>query len=243
MGVSISYRGDIDDPAKIDELIADMKIRCRALDWPCEEVDQRVLGKAYRFLGSEEVPTDTPGVYQGHSYMDLVPIDDRVRGVRIQPPNTETVYLTFNRAGHLCWYQEMPGQFSQDEKGFVTFSSEPGYYLEHDEPWVKTTGAIRSHILLVALFRYIQDHYISNLKVRDDTDFWETDDVDTLVREHRMMGALIGFFQKEDVAKALLEMSGLVEDVENVEVEPLDPHIEEEKPDWTEDWGVSAGEN
>jgi len=243
MGISISYRGDLDDPAKLDNLVADLKLKCRKLGWPCEEVDQRVLGKAYCFIGSEEVPTDTPGVHQGRAYMDLVPVDDRVRGVRIQPPGTETVFLTFNRAGRLCWYQEMPGQFSQDEKGFVSFSSEPGYYLEHDEPWVKTTGAVRSHILLVALLRYVRDHYIHNLKVSDDTDFWETDDVDGLVQEHRMMGAIIGLFQREDVAKAVADMVGLFEDVESVEVEPLDPRIEEEKPDWSEDWGVSAGEN
>ncbi|NOZ06549.1 MAG: hypothetical protein GXP41_09420 [Chloroflexi bacterium] len=247
MGISISYRGDLNDPSQIENLIADMKMKCRHLEWSCEDVDDRILGQAYCFLGSDETPTETPGLREGHAYMELVPVDERVRGVRIHPPGAEALSLTFNRTGHLCWYMEMPGKiapatFGSGDKAipFTTFTDEPGYYAQFDRPWVKTTGAIKSHALIVALLRYVRDHYIHNLQVQDDTGFWETNDADELIQEHRMMGAFIGLFKGEGGAKAIAEMVGL-EDVESVEL--MDPNIKVEKPEWTKDWGTSAGEN
>lgn len=247
MGIVITYEGDLDDPARVDELIADLKQRCRRIDWPCAVVDERILGQAYRYVDGGETPTDTPGVYTHTTYIAEESVDDRVRGVRIQPPGTETLVLTFNRSGRLASYRALPGRMIVEQRRLgrlvstrTTYTNEPGYYEMEEGGWVKTTGQLESHVMIVAMLRHVRDIYASNLMVEDDSRFWETGNLGQLEASHRSMGAIISSLREQDVAKALARLAGL-EDVD--EVEPLDPHLRAERPRHMKDWGISAGEN
>ncbi|MBX3060533.1 MAG: hypothetical protein KF770_29095 [Anaerolineae bacterium] len=147
--------------------------------------------------------TDRPGFQTGRLGLGLKPVDDRVRGLNIQPPGTETLTLTFNRAGKMVFYTAVPGRLEPAETGMgigMGIKEEPGFYLEHEVNWVKTTGQIKAHIQIVELLRDAQTHFISNLKVDDDTGFWKSGDRLQLVREHARIGRLHTQFPAIEIA-------------------------------------------
>jgi hypothetical protein len=116
---------------------------------------------------------------------------------------------------------------------------EPGFYYKYDQLWVKTTGAIESHIQICELLHHLQEKYISDLTVKDDTDFFHNGDERQLRREHKLIGGLIDLFNSPAGGKAIANALGL--DAEDVK--PVDPNIESTPPDWTRDRGISAGDN
>jgi uncharacterized protein CbrC (UPF0167 family) len=73
-------------------------LKANRLGWPYKEVDERILGQTYVYRGYSE----KDGI--GSVYSELAPIDERIRGVHLQPPKTETLVITFNRAGQLMQY-------------------------------------------------------------------------------------------------------------------------------------------
>ena len=93
----------------------------------------------------------------------------------------------------------------------MSFTQEPGYYLESSGHWVKTTGEVTSHVLIVALLRFLQDNYMSNLVVHDPTGFWDNLDMTALTQEHTRMQALIDLFQESDLVQDLLRLVGIVD--------------------------------
>lgn len=248
MGITISYRGTLDDPKLLDQLVVDVKQRCQKLGWPCVDVDKRIVGHAYRMVdqGLEE---ERPGLATGRVALVEVPVDDRIRGVMVHPPKTETLVLTFNREGRIIYYQPLPGRMLPPEEELPPnlpiimpprFTQEPGYYFEEPMGLVKTTGQVEAHIEIVGILRHIKEHYVSDLKVSDSGEYWETGNVAKLIRAHATMEAMIGIFSRPENTKKLLESMGF-EGIEKVE--PLDPELKSETPEHMKDWGISAHEN
>jgi hypothetical protein len=246
MSIIIRYEGSLDEPRRIRELILDLKLRCRQLEWSCEEVNERIIGEAYYH---QQTYGGGGGLAILNMMSNMLPqktVDDRMRGVYIQPPDSDTFMLTFNRTGHLMHYMALPGEMKITETEFgnaMSYSQEPGYYLESDGHWIKTTGDVSAHILIVALLRHLQKTYISNLEVTDQTDFWDTLDFKRLELEHGRMNAMLTFFRNPDNMKSILKSIG-IEDVEGVTAIPLDDiKMTFEKPDHMKEWGLAAHEN
>ena len=212
MGIVITYEGCLDDPARLDCLIEAVKQRCHHLQWPCQEVDQHIVGEAYYFIGDQETSGHRPGVSTVSAFFGQKAVDERIRGLLVHPPGTETLTLTFNPAGRLQYYQALPGRPYTTLAGYgMSFTQEPGYYLESSNHWVKTTGEVTSHVLIVALLRFLQDNYMSNLVVHDPTGFWDNVDMTALTQEHIRMQALIDLFQESDLVQDLLGLVGIAD--------------------------------
>lgn len=212
MGIVITYEGCLDDPTRLDCLIEEVRQRCRHLQWPCQDIDQRIIGEAYYFIGEQETPGQRSGVSTVSAFFGQKTVDERIRGLLVQPPGSETLTLTFNLAGQLLYYQALPGRPHTTLSGYgMSFTQEPGYYLTSSSQWVKTTGEVTSHVLIVALLRFLQQHYISNLIVHDATGFWDTLDMTALIQEHGRMQALINLFQASDMVKDLLRLVGIAD--------------------------------
>jgi hypothetical protein len=212
MSIVITYEGCLDDPARLDHLIEAVQQRCRHLQWPCQAVEQHIVGEAYYFLGDQETPGQRPGVSTVSAFFDQKTVDERIRGLFVHPPGTETLTLTFNPAGQLQCYQALPGRPYTTLAGYgMSFTQEPGYYLANSSPWVKTTGEVTSHVLIVALLRFLQSHYMSNVVVHDPTGFWDTLDITALTQEHMRMQTLIDLFQESDLVKDLLQLVGITD--------------------------------
>lgn len=194
MSITINYEGTLDDPSRITEFIYDMKFHCRKLDWPCNEVNNRILGDAYYYLGNEQENDEELEMDKMALFIGQKPIDDRIKGVLIEPPGTENLSLTFNRAGELV---------------------------------------------------NLQAHHISDLDVKDGTQFWDDLDLKGLQWEHGRMNALLNYFRKPDTIKSILEAAGIeVEDMENIRViTPDELNVRPDPPKHMKEWGISAYEN
>lgn len=74
-------------------------------------------------------------------------------------PQAEPLNLTFGENGGLCSYID----------------------YKQTQLFVKTQFAgIEAHITIVKLFKYLKKHYIFNLKVYDEGEYWETIDINKL---------------------------------------------------------------
>ena len=170
------------------------------------------VGEAYYFIGSQETPDHRPGVSTVSVCLGQKAADERIRGLLVHPPGIETLTLTFNSAGQIQYYQALPGRPHTTLAGYrMCFTQEPGYYLESSNHWVKTTGEVTAHVLVVALLRFLQDNYMGNLVVHDPTGFWDNVDMTALTQEHTRMQALIDLFQESDLVQDLLRLVGIAD--------------------------------
>lgn len=201
MGIVIAYKGSLNDPTVLGTLLEDMRRCATVFDWKCRDLSYAVSGVA-----------------MGQSFSDdrRCLVEDEITGINILPPGTGTFTLTFNRRGKLAQYIEIPRQLLANQNSSETF------YLE-STPWVKTTGEIDSHILILVLLRRIKTRYMRDLEVEDDTDFWETGDLGKLHDGHTARSVIVSAAQRRQNASAMMQSIG--EDPDIV-LEPLDPAAE-----------------
>jgi hypothetical protein len=107
---------------------------------------------------ARRIPSDDDQVHTKES-----PIDDTMRGIIVQPqPESESVFLTFNQHGELCFYLPEP---------------EPGHYWENKLLFTKTQFApLGVHISICEMLHLIRDKYFPSLRVVDEGEYWETHD-------------------------------------------------------------------
>ncbi len=46
MGITIHYRGQLEDPASLARLVQEIQLACGRLGWPCRAIDERIIGVA-----------------------------------------------------------------------------------------------------------------------------------------------------------------------------------------------------
>ena|SRR5688572_14892374 len=92
------------------------------------------------------------------------------RGIMITPPGSEPIWLTFLTNGML--YD--PAQF------IYSSSPELEHVNEEHGQWItfKTQYAgVDTHMAIIKFFRYLSLKYFESFELRDDSQYWETDDV------------------------------------------------------------------
>ncbi len=175
MGITIHYSGKLDDLRVLPDLLTAARHFCFQRRWRYINVDDRILGTVERWIPSddEQVRTIT------------APIDDTLRGIIIRPhPKSESVFLTFNQEGELCFYMAQ---------------SQPGLYWENKLLFTKTQFApLDIHISICELFQLLRDNYFPNLHVEDEGEYWETHDPARLAENFARLNALI-----DQIAEAL----------------------------------------
>lgn len=156
MGITIHYSGKLDDPRVLPQLLAEARHFCFQRRWRYLDVDDRIIGKLD----------------------DGTPVDDVMRGIIIKPhPNSESVYLTFNQDGELCFYipQAAPGHFGQNKSLFTKTQFAP----------------LDVHVSICELFTLIRDKYFPTLQVVDEGEYWETRDLARLAENFETLNTLI----------------------------------------------------
>jgi hypothetical protein len=222
MGITIHYHGILKDRSRLPELISSLKSASLQLDWPCDEINERVVGTLER-LESQPDPQDP---HTSFTITHLEPLDDRWRGVIIQPPGCETLYFTFNTAGHLIVFH-------------AQFNSPPGTYWAQELLFCKTQFASPDiHIAVCNLLRLVEP-FMSEWTVSDETGYFESGDRAEMERLMNQMSALIEHLGSELGREDLENILG--QDVPgNIEVAKK---ISEIPPVWRESWGDTAHEN
>lgn len=156
MGVTIHYRGNIDNKAHIDKFIVEMSDICNSMDWK-----YTVLDEDWSVPSSLEIEHQEDGVsLKGHAGL---------KGVSFTPhEDCEPVRLTFDAKGQLNSVMNIAFGMQQAKDG---------------PPWLfsKTQFAgAEVHISIIKLLKYVHKKYVSNLEVRDEGDYWETGDEATV---------------------------------------------------------------
>lgn len=223
MGITIYYRGQLRDPASLPQLIQELQLACQQLDWPCQVIDERVIGTAEHRAYHRDPEDDTV-----HVTVETVPLDDRWRGVVVQPPGCETLWLTFNRSGQLIVY-DVPWEEQET----------PGRYHAWEHLGVKTQFATPEvHIAVCSLLRLVE-RYASRLEVIDEGGYWESGDGEELAERMERLNAALAMLASDEGLEMLEELLG--EEIEGpVEI---GKRVEQPSPLWRQDWGISAEEN
>lgn len=192
MGICIGYSGRLNTPGQLDTLLRDVRKISANCKWRCTDVDKEVAGLLLRQTGKNTPPEKNPPRL----------IHERLRGLYVTPPDTETLELVFDTRGRLVCYQQIPTDFITGP-----IAPDATYFMQFPL-WVKTTGALDTHVALVFLLRHLQDRYIRNLKIKDDTGFAKTMDYDRLVREHSAMSFMVHSLQSPEFTRNLLQAGG-----------------------------------
>lgn len=157
MGISIHYRGRLNDLGQLAVL--------------CEELTDIAAAMRWRSLSLDDdwgQPADarlriTPAGAQIDGHLGL-------KGIEITPgANVESLSFCFDREGNL-----------RSPMGMILILDGT---LESEKAWisVKTQfGSPETHAWIVGLLKYIKKRYISDLEVFDDGEYWETGDFQLL---------------------------------------------------------------
>lgn len=164
MGLSIHYSGRIKDAASLPLLIEEVKEIANTYGWE------------YR-IAESVFPDNT---LNDHEYLSPI------YGISFTPPECETISLTFISNGVMAC-----------SSGIYLFGNSKNA-TERDyiyRLFAKTQFAgVEVHALIINIFRYLSKKYLSEFKMNDEGEYWETGDEDVLREKFKEYDALLDNF-------------------------------------------------
>jgi hypothetical protein len=158
MGITIFYRGSIEDLSLTESIQQEVIRFCQSMNWKYH-ICNKDMSKPFN---AKLIHTDKGAEIEGH-----IPL----RGISVESdPDNETLSLLFNPEGKLSSFMHE----ILIHKGSIT----------RDQDWlfVKTQfGTVDAHIAIVKLLQYLKQSYIPNLEVKDEGEYWETADKERLI--------------------------------------------------------------
>lgn len=95
--------------------------------------------------------------------------DPNFRGIIVNPKGKcEPLCFLFDRAGKLRGLMDLVSDHVEPTK-YSYFNSTKTQFV-----------AVDTHVWIIGLLRYLKKHYLSNLSVRDEGDYWETENLEVL---------------------------------------------------------------
>lgn len=150
MGVSLHYRGRLDETALLPSLCHEVGDIADSLGWPATTLDDDWSTPA-------DATLKNGGKVEGHLGL---------KGIQITPhPDSEPLVLFFDRDG--CLRSPMTMLMILDGT------------LQPETAWVPMKTQFSgpdTHVWVVGLLKYLKKHYISNLEVWDESEYWDTGD-------------------------------------------------------------------
>jgi hypothetical protein len=186
MGMTIHYRGRLDDTELISKLCDEVCDIANTMGWPSQTLDDDWAKPPDASLGST-------GTVHGHLGL---------KGVSILPhPESESLDLFFDRDGYL----RSPMTMLLILDG--TFESETAWIP------IKTQFAgPDTHVWVVGFLKYLKKRYISNLEVSDESQYWETGNREELEKGMAFINSKIELLSSELSSKRMGDLSGLSAD-------------------------------
>lgn len=151
MGITIHYKGKLNDPAEIDAVVNFVQQRAVAKGWSWTHIDD-----------DWEAEVDAQLVHTSKGHLDLTG-NAGLKGFSLDiDPQCEAVPLLFDSSGYL--------------RSIFSFF-DPDSAQEGDTIAVKTQFATsEAHIQIVELLRELKQRFIADLEVMDEGEYWETKD-------------------------------------------------------------------
>lgn len=189
MGMTIHYRGKLDDPGRVEELQRELADIAESIGWTSHTLDD-----------DWSIPPSSTLVNDG----DQATINGHLglKGVVIIPDGaSESLSFLFDAGGRL---NSMMNVVSACE-GEIT----------PDEPWVFFKTQFLSpdaHIWIIGLLKYIKKRYISNLEVSDEGGYWESGDREALVAKMNLLKEKLAWLSRELRSERFADLAGLSAD-------------------------------
>ena len=175
MGVTLHYRGTLDDSRRLPALCDELDGIAQAMGWTSTRIDDDYVAPADARLSHESGVANIEG-------------NTGLKGIVLSPTDgSEPLWFCFDRDGEL---RSLLGQV------LILDGT-----LKPEESWASTKTQFSSparHVWLVGLLRFVQKHFVSNLEVHDDGGFWDTGDLAELRRRMDLIHGKIA-----DMADAL----------------------------------------
>lgn len=174
MGITIHYLGKLNNTKQIYKFKDELTDIAKSMNWEWNVLDEDWnkpnTAKLTHHKNRAEITGHLP-----------------LKGISFIPhPDSESVSFYFDKKGKL---QTLMGMVLANEEKIV-----------RDHAWisVKTQFAPPEvHITIVKLLKYIKKKYISNLKVRDEGEYWETGDENILKERLDFLGQKINLIRNE----------------------------------------------
>jgi hypothetical protein len=157
MGLSIHYKGRINNYSLIDELTNEVEDICKILNWK------------YHIWVKESSANDNVHI-SNPCFLNYSPED--LKGITVSPEDCEPVALTFLPSGLLC----SPVKLMCNDQGkndlIIEVVSTKNQYAGPD-----------THIVVVNLLQYLKEKYFSDFELTDEGMYWETKDEKVLLSQ------------------------------------------------------------
>lgn len=159
MGISIHYRGRINDVAMVITLTDELEDFAQSLGWRTEHWKENLSKPRTARIRHEEGKINITG---------NIPL----QGITLFPhKDCEPLSLTFDRNGYLI---------SVSRTAMVARGK-----TKRQGVWVSTKtqfAPLETHISIIKLLQHLKKRYIANLEVHDEGGYWESGDVNELKR-------------------------------------------------------------
>jgi len=160
MGITIHYKGKLNNPALVYSVTDELKDISEIMNW-----EYSILDKDWNLpLTAEFLQRGNRVEITGH-----LPL----KGIRINlHPKCESLSVFFDKDGNLQSVLGMVLNRNEDKKS------------DSDYLFIKTQFAPPEiHITIIKLLKYLKDKYIPDLNVIDEGSYWETEDKEVLIRK------------------------------------------------------------
>ena len=202
MGISIHYSGRITGKRRLPQLIEEIQEIATVHNWKSQIYEQVFPSDSEAVTSSDSITTDS--THDGNLY-----------GIDFTPEGIEPVSVCFLSNGRMssiiqlaCW-----GKFREEEHFTViteewdadgkTRSSTEKRMMDQTEynrmlyscSTKKQFAGPEPHELIIGVLRYISNNFLSDFELRDEGEFWETDDSALLQKNFIRNGFLIESFR------------------------------------------------
>ncbi|ANI89533.1 hypothetical protein A9P82_09660 [Arachidicoccus ginsenosidimutans] len=164
MGLSIYYGGHLKKAELLPALIGEVKDVAKIYNWK------------YHIYNT---------VFPDNQFNTQTSFDD-IYGISFTPPNCETISFSFLSNGKMVCPSRV--NFFAHSKG------------EEERLWIYTTSVktqyagVVFHQFIIHFFKYLNNKYFNNFKMSDESNYWETNDEETLKMQFKIYDTLMDNF-------------------------------------------------
>jgi hypothetical protein len=185
MGVSIHYRGGLENVDQLPELRDKLMGIASSIGWQCRVLDDDWSVPAKAVLEHSGKSAEIKG------HLGL-------KGIQLKPPGEcEALDFFFDSKGYLL----SPMNVILVQEGALAL----------DDAWISVKTQFLSaemHVMIIGLLKCIKEHYLPNLEVKDEGEYWETGDYRILEDKMRLIEGEIDYLSRELSSGYLGDMAG-----------------------------------
>lgn len=189
MGVSIHYCGKLDNTDRLPEFR--------------ERLMNIALSSGWQYLVLDEdwsVPAKATLEHNGESAEITGHLG--LKGIQLKPlGESEPIDFFFNSKGYLL----SPMNVILVQEGVLAI----------DDAWITVKTQFlppEMHVMIIGLLKYIKEHYLHNLEVQDEGEYWETGDYLALENKMKVIQEKINYLSHELSSEYFGGMAGLSAD-------------------------------